>query len=126
MAACKATMAELRDGRVAKHLNHLTDMLKKNVEEIARDLRSNIRVNGLGGEFTFFFSDHEFTNFREAISTDGGTGAKFLKLQKHLQDRGIRLLPRHIYHHGLSYSHTEKDIEELPKAIRESLPDLDA
>jgi glutamate-1-semialdehyde 2,1-aminomutase len=126
VAACKATMAELRDGRVARHLNHLTDMLKKNVEEIARDLRSNIRVNGLGGEFTFFFTDHEVTNFREAISTDGGTGAKFLKLQKHLQDRGIRFLPRHIYHHGLSYSHTEKDIEELAKAIREFLPDLDA
>ena len=75
VAACKATMAELRDGRVAKHLNDLTDMLKKNVEEIGHDLRSNIRVNGLGGEFTFFFSDHEVTNFREAISTDGGTGA---------------------------------------------------
>jgi glutamate-1-semialdehyde 2,1-aminomutase len=126
VAACKATMAELRDGRVAKHLNHLTDKLRKSVEEISTELHSNMRVEGLGGEFTFFFSDHEVTNYREAISTDSGTGARFLKLQKHLQDRGIRFLPRHIYHHGFSHSHTEKDIEELTLAIRESLPHLDS
>lgn len=125
VAACKATMAKLRDGRVAKHLNNLTDKLKKSVEKISTDLNSNMRVDGLGGEFTFFFSDHEVTNYREAIATDSGTGAKFLKLQKHLQDKGIRFLPRHIYHHGFSYSHTEKDIEDLAQAIRESLPRLD-
>ncbi len=126
VAACKATMTELKDGEVARHLNHLTDKLKKSVEDIAHDLHSNIRVDGLGGEFTFYFSDHEVTNYREAISTDSGTGAKFLRLQKHLQDRGIRFLPRHIYHHGFSYSHTEKDIEELAIAIRESLAHSDA
>jgi len=126
VAACKATMAELRDGRVAEHLNRLTDKLRKSVEEISTDLHSNMRVEGLGGEFTFYFSNHEVTNYREAISTDGGTGARFLKLQKHLQDRGIRFLPRHIYHHGFSYLHTEKDIEELVLAIRESLPHLDS
>jgi glutamate-1-semialdehyde 2,1-aminomutase len=121
VAACKATMAALKDGKVAKHLNRLTDKLKKSVEDNARDLHSNIRVDGLGGEFTFYFSDREVTNYREAISSDSGTGAKFLKLQKHLQDRGIRFLPRHIYHHGFSYSHAENDIEELVLAIRESL-----
>lgn len=125
VAACKATMTELKDGKVAKHLNHLTDKLKESVEDIAHDLHSNIRVDGLGGEFTFYFSDHEVTNYREAISTDSGTGAEFLRLQKHLQDRGIRFLPRHIYHHGFSYSHTEKDMEELAIAIRESLPRLE-
>jgi len=125
VAACKATMAELRDGSVAKHLNDLTDKLTKRVEEISADLGSNIRVEGLGGEFTFYFSDHQVTNYRDAISTDSGTGERFLKLQKRLQDRGIRFLPRHIYHHGFSFSHTEKDIEELATAIRESLPHLD-
>jgi glutamate-1-semialdehyde 2,1-aminomutase len=125
VAACKATMAELKDGRVAKHLNDLTERLTKRVEEIATDLHSNIRVNGLGGEFTFFFSDREITNYREAISSDSGTGEKFLKLQKYLQGKGIRFLPRHIYHHGFSYSHTEADIEELAIAIREGLLHLD-
>ena len=125
VAACKATMAELRDGRVAKHLNHLTDKLKNRVREISTELRSNLRVEGLGGEFTFYFTDHDVINYRDAISTDSGTGARFLKLQKQLQDRGIRFLPRHIYHHGFSYSHTERDIEELAAAIRESLPQLD-
>jgi len=126
VAACKATMAELRNGKVTKHLNQLTDKLRKSVEEISTELHSNMRVEGLGGEFTFFFSDHEVTNYREAISTDSGTGARFLKLQKYLQNRGIRFLPRHIYHHGFSYSHTEKDIEELALAIRESLLHLDS
>ncbi len=125
VAACKATMAELKDGRVANHLNKLTDKLKKQVDEISTDLQLNLRVDGLGGEFTFYFTDHEITNFREAISTDNGNGEKFLKLQKQLQDKGIRFLPRHIYHHGFSYSHTEKDIEDLTLAIRESLPHLD-
>jgi len=87
VAACKATMAELGDGRVAKHLNHLTDKLIKRVEEISTDLHSNIRVQGLGGEFTFYFSDHDITNYRDAISTDSGTGEKFLKLQKRLLTR---------------------------------------
>jgi len=125
VAACKATMAELRDGRVARHLNHLTDKLIKRVQEISTDVGSNMRVEGLGGEFTFYFSDHEVSNYRDAISTDSGTGEGFLRLQKHLQDRGIRFLPRHIYHHGFSYSHTEDDIEELARAIRESLSHRD-
>ena len=121
VAACKETMAALRDGRVAKHLNDMTDKLAKRVEEIASELRSNIKVNGLGGEFTFYFSDNEITNYREAIASDSGTGAKFLKLQNDLQGKGIRFLPRHIYHHGFSNLHTEKDIDELALAIRESL-----
>jgi glutamate-1-semialdehyde 2,1-aminomutase len=118
-------MAELKDGRVANHLNKLTDKLKKEVYEISTDLHLNLRIDGLGGEFTFYFTDHEVTNFREAISTDNGNGERFLKLQKQLQDKGIRLLPRHIYHHGFSYFHTEKDIDDLTLAIRETLPHLD-
>ena len=125
VAACKATMAELKDGRVANHLNKLTDKLKKEVDEISSDLHLNLRIDGLGGEFTFYFTDHEVTNFREAISTDNGNGERFLNLQKQLQDKGIRFLPRHIYHHGFSYSHTEKDIDDLTIAIKESLPHLD-
>ena len=124
VAACKATMAELKDGKIARRLNQLTDKLMKGVEEISNELHSNLRVQGLGGEFTFYFSDHEVTNFRDALSTDSGTGEKFLKLQKYLQNKGIRFLPRHIYHHGFSYSHSETDIGELLHAIREAMPHL--
>jgi len=67
VAACKATMAELRDDGVAKHLNYLTDEFMKRVEEICTDLGSNIRVQGLAGEFTFYFSDHEVTNHELTI-----------------------------------------------------------
>ena len=119
VAACKATMRELADGRVAKHLNDLTQMLAKGVDEISKDTHVNMRVDGLGGEFTIYFTDRSPANYREAINTDSGKGENFLSLQKYLQTNGIRLLPRHIYHHGFSYSHTEDDIEQLLHGIRE-------
>ncbi len=100
VAACKANIAELKHGGVAEHLNKLTKKLIMRVEEVAEDLNSNIRVQGLGGQFSIYFSDQEITNFREAMTSDNGTGETFLKMQKYLQDKGIRLLPRHIYHHG--------------------------
>ena len=119
IAACKATMAELKDGKVARQLNDLTETLKKGVQEISRESHLNMRVDGLGGEFTIYFSDRSPSNYREAIATDGGNGAKFLSLQRYLQQNGVRLLPRHIYHHGFSYSHTREDIERLLQGIRE-------
>ena len=119
VAACKATMADLKDGRVAKHLNDLTQLLAKGVKEISDDTHLNMRVDGLGGEFTMYFTDRSPSNYREAITTDSGNGEKFLSLQKYLQTIGIRLLPRHIYHHGFSYSHTKDDIERLLRGTRE-------
>ena len=119
VAACKATMAELKDGRVAKHLNDLTDILATGVKEISADTHLNMRIDGLGGEFTIYFTDRSPSDYREAITTDNGNGKKFLSLQKHLQQNGIRLLPRHIYHHGFSYSHTREDIERLLRGVRE-------
>ncbi len=119
VAACKATMSKLKDGRVAAHLNELTQMLAKGVEEISNETSLPMRVDGLGGEFTIYFTNKQPLNYREAITTDGGNGEKFLSLQKHLQSNGIRFLPRHIYHHGFSYSHTKQDIEGLLGNIRE-------
>lgn len=119
VAACKATMTELKDGRVAKHLNDLTKALAKGVEEISKQSHLNMRVEGLGGEFTIYFTDRSPSNYREAITTDSGNGTKFLGLQRYLQQNGIRLLPRHIYHHGFSYSHTPNDIERLLQGIRD-------
>jgi glutamate-1-semialdehyde aminotransferase len=116
-------MAALRNAKVAKHLNHLTDKIIKSVEKICIDIRSNMRVQGLG-EFAFYFSDHGVTNYRDAISTDNVSGASFLRLQRYSQHKGIRFLPRHICH-GFSYSNTENSIEALVMAIRESLPRLD-
>jgi len=119
LAACKATMTELKDGKVAQQLNDQTEMLKKGVEKISADAHLNMRVDGLGGEFTIYFADRSPSNYREAITSDGGNGANFLSLQRYLQQNGVRLLPRHIYHHGFSYSHTREDIERLLRGIRE-------
>lgn len=117
VAACKANLAELKDGKVASHLNKLTDRLIIDVKELTEDIKSNIRIQGLGGQFSIYFSEEEVTTFREAITSDNGTGEKFLKLQKDLQAKGIRLLPRHIYHHGFSYSHSERDVNDLVLSI---------
>ncbi|WP_455364128.1 aspartate aminotransferase family protein [[Eubacterium] cellulosolvens] len=121
VAACKANISVIKDGKVAKHLNDLTNRLIKGVEGVSGEYNSSIRVQGLGGQFTIYFSDHQITNYREAISTDNGTGEKFLRLQKNLQDQGIRLLPRHLYHHGFSYSHTRSDIDHLVTTIKEAV-----
>jgi len=47
VAACKATMSKLKDGRVAAHLNELTQMLAKGVEETANETSLPMRVEGL-------------------------------------------------------------------------------
>jgi glutamate-1-semialdehyde 2,1-aminomutase len=74
---------------------------------------------GLGGQFAFYFTDRDVTNFREAKRAGGGED--FFRLQHSLLERGFYFHRSPTYHNGISFSHTEEDIDHLLQALESSL-----
>lgn len=124
LAAAWASVNELRDGHVQEQVNHLTERLVKGFNKIAEEVGTRARMQGIGGQFTILFGvdpSKEVTNIREARMTDDSKGTKFLKMQRELMKKGYWLRPSHLYHHGLTYSHTAEDIDGLLSGMRGSL-----
>jgi glutamate-1-semialdehyde 2,1-aminomutase len=124
LAAAHSCLKRYVSGEVQKYLNSITVELKKGFDQICREFGIEARVEGLGGQFTIYFTTKEVNNYREARATDSGTGRKFLELQPSLQKRGFRLLPKHIYHHGLSAAHSKNDIGNFLEAVRDSFREI--
>lgn len=119
VAAANACLDELRSGVVQEHLSKLTERLVNGFSQITNKLNIKMTLRGLGGQFTFYFTDKEVTNFREAQKAGGGED--FFQLQWNLLERGFYFHRSPNYHHGISFSHTTEDIDNLLRAIESSL-----
>ena len=124
ISALSASLEELRDGHVQRHLIKLAEKLQREFTGVKERAQVKARIQAFGGAWGLYFTDKEVTNYREAQATDGGTGTKFMKLREVLMADGIYLHPRHKYHHGLSYSHTAEDIDYLLTKMESSLKSI--
>ena len=121
IAALSASLEELKDGHVQRHLIQLAEKLQREFAGVSERVRVKARIQAFGGAWGLYFTDKEVTNYREAQATDGGTGTKFMKMRRQLMANSIYLHPRHKYHHGLSFSHTNEDIDYLLNKMETSL-----
>ena len=119
VAAAIACLDELSTGTVQEHLSKLTRRLVDGFSGIASKLHIKMTLPGLGGQFAFYFTDRDVTNFREAKRAGGGED--FFRLQHSLLERGFYFHRSPTYHNGISFSHTEEDIDHLLQALESSL-----
>ena len=107
MAAALATIAELRERRVHDHLWKAGARLMQGINAMAGDLGIGIRAEGLAPVFSVRF---------EGKDTEAGRGLS-TAFQRELLTRGV--MPYSVWY--LTYSHSEKDIDETLQVVREAM-----
>ena len=114
VAAASATLEELSDGSIQKYLNGSTQNLIKKFGEIAEDKKVSARMQGIGGNFQVYFTDREVIDYRSTYHVDA---SKYMKFQKVMFEQNIYFWPKHLFCHGISASHNEKDLEKIVSAM---------
>ena len=114
VAAASVTLEELRTGKIQKYLNESTQTLIRRFQEIAEDKKVPARMQGLGGNFQVFFTDHEVIDYRTAHSTDS---ARYLKFQEIVFNQNIYFWPRQLHCHTISAAHNKEDLEKVISAM---------
>ena len=121
IAAAAACLKEYSIGHVQNHLARLTEKLVNGLREIADRLGIQLKAQGIAGQFSITFTDKPVSGFRQLYLSDGRIGKEFMKFTSEMFNRGIYLNPRHMYHHGISFSHQENDIDLFLQYSEDSL-----
>ncbi|NIM44894.1 MAG: aminotransferase class III-fold pyridoxal phosphate-dependent enzyme [Nitrososphaeria archaeon] len=107
MAASKATLEELSDGRVQRRLHQLSERLKQEFEAEAEALGLQARLQGTAGKFQVYFTNQDVIDYRSAVACDK---KKYLTFQGKVFESGVLMWPSYMLHHGLSAAHTDQDM----------------
>jgi glutamate-1-semialdehyde 2,1-aminomutase len=118
LAAASVVLELTKDGKIQKELHEKSGELSKRIEEIAADLKINAKVYGFAGQFQIYFTGEEVRDYRSAMRSDKKAYERF---QRAMLERGIFLLPSHLFHHGVTAAHTKEDVNLIIKAAEESL-----
>jgi glutamate-1-semialdehyde 2,1-aminomutase len=126
LAACDASLRQLADGKVQSHLHRASETLVKGFNEAVGTVGVAARMQGIGGKFQVYFTNHEVTDYRIAALSDE---KKYAVFQKAMMNRGIYFyhgasFPTHLFHHGVSYAHSDEDLSAVLKAAEESLKEV--
>lgn len=118
LAAASACLDKLADGKVQQKLNKLTDKLKREFDSIARKKGVKAQLLGFGGQFQVYFTKQEIKDYRTAATS---SKEKYLKFQEVLFNEGIFSKQSHLWHHGVSYAHSEENINQILGAMEKGL-----
>lgn len=106
LAAVLATIEELEEGDHYQRLFALGRQLMRGINELAERKSLGLLIQGLGPMFHLSFTEQKrIRNYRDYLGVDA---ARYVSLANHLQNVGIRVIPRGIWY--LSTAHTEEDI----------------
>jgi len=109
-AASLATLGVLKDGMVQRNLAECTEFLRKRVDELARGRKHGIHFQGMGGKFQIFFADKSITSYRDALTVNEKVWIAF---RREMLREGVLFHPAALFHHGITNSHTQKDLREF-------------
>ena len=115
MAACLAVLDGLASGEVHQQINEVGDHVRREVDELGRELGLPLRATGAHSIFGLHFAEHEVT------STRGGLFAeKRRDFSIAMMAQGV-LWPAGRIAGFISLAHTEQQIEHFLSACRTSL-----
>lgn len=118
LAAAKAALRKLSDGKVQKYLNEKTVYLENTVNEASQDADIHVVLKGIGGQFQVYFTGKEIVDYQSAASADDKRYRVFREL---LKNDGILLHRSYLFHHGITYSHGSGVIENVGAKFRKSI-----
>jgi len=118
LAAAAACLAKLRDGAVQRRLQAATRRLSEGFAEYAQALGLAARLEECGGQFQVFFVDRGITNYRDAQSADSKAFSEF---QRVVLREGIWMHRSYLFHHGVTFAHSDADLDAALVAFNKGL-----
>jgi glutamate-1-semialdehyde 2,1-aminomutase len=118
LAACHATLTQLRNGRVQRHLFDADKMLMKEIDEAAYEAGIEAKLLALGGVFQVYFSKITPTDYRTAIATDH---KKYAVFRQQVLDSGILMLRSPTTHQGISFAHGKSELSAIVSGMKSGL-----
>lgn len=118
LAACVATLKELRVPGFFDRISALGNQLRSGLSEVAHAAGTEVSVVGIGPLLQVVFADHAPTNYRDLIrSFDSEAYRRFWAL---MLDRGIFFNPHPQECWFISGAHTELEIEQTIDAAADA------
>lgn len=117
LVAGEATIKTLRDEPVYDKIDRLGETARARLSEIFDRLGFSARVTGIGSLFSIHFtkqkSVRDISHFSEAHKEQSK------RLFTFLLDNGILMLVPELLHGAISYSHSEREIDDLVSLVEE-------
>ncbi|MEM0482638.1 MAG: aspartate aminotransferase family protein [Nitrososphaerota archaeon] len=121
LAAARVVLEELKDGKVQNYLHEAGARLAKMFGEAAEELGVKARLQHFAGKFQVYFTDREVIDYRSALACDS---RRYSVFHESMLNSGIYMLPFHTIHHGVTFAHTEHDLETIFSAMRRALKEV--
>ncbi len=118
VAAASVCLDKLKDGRVQGHLEAATRQLGERFNALAEDRGIAARLEQFGGQFQVFFIDQPITDYRSACTADA---QRYKAFQKEVMARQVWLSAGHLFHHGVTYAHSQEEIDTILDAFEHGL-----
>ncbi|WP_186429236.1 glutamate-1-semialdehyde 2,1-aminomutase [Clostridium sp. BSD9I1] len=117
MAAGFAALTKLyKNPKYYEHIEEIGTLLKKGVEEIAKEKGLPVVVNRCGGMITLFFTKKDKVEYYEDVKTCDTD--LFTRYFKHMLENGIYLPPSQFEAMFIGVKHSREDIEKFLDALR--------
>jgi len=123
LAAASVALSILNTGEVQEKLKIGTQSLVKRFGELAADLGVEVRMQGFAGQFQVYFTDGEVVDYRTSARVDA---KKYGIFQRSILRQRIYSLPPTSFHHGITTSHNDEDIEAILTAMGNALREVKA
>jgi glutamate-1-semialdehyde 2,1-aminomutase len=121
LAAARATLGELKSGKIQKHLHERIRWLRKEFVSMTDKTGIKARMAGIGGKFCVYFMEEEPVDYRTAMGTDA---RKYALFRKTMVESGIMMHPMATNHHGITWSHTNEALDEMLTAMEFALREV--
>lgn len=118
VAASIEVLKTLEDGSVQDRLNRYTDELTSFINKKAAEYNIPVKLYGLGGQFQVYFSKKEITDYKSASESDESLYNKF---RNYLIKNGILFHNSKLFHHGITYSYGNFEIENLKNLFEKAI-----
>ncbi len=119
LAASKACLEQLRDGKIQKKLSEDSKLLRKRFDEIKEDTGVNALLQSIGGQFQIYFTGNEkVTDYKSAARSNFKNYAIF---SESLFRSGLLFHQSYLFHHGTSLAHSPEDMDKITSAFRSAL-----
>src|SRR5215207_1079270 len=113
-----ATIEQLEDGRVHKHVYALGERMRTGLAEIAARVGVPAVVGGYGSLFVLCFMEGPLESYDDVVRNDEEL---FGRYRRELIERGVFEMPESLGRSHIGASHTAEDIDRSLEAAEESL-----
>ena len=115
LAAGQAAINELEHSPVYEHIDRLGEKARASMNRVFTDAEFPAQVVGVGSMFCIHMTKDKV--IKDARCYEHYDHAQCKKLFNHLLERGIVILLPETLHGGVSYAHTEEDINQLVTTV---------